>query len=188
MIHQDSTTERERPGILPVVSTEVAVKPTRRKFSAEYPGLARQGRQVEDPPGNRPMPTRRNRRRAAPVGIVLLPPGRLAQGTGDRPAAGADPAPAGTQTAPSRSGKRTTQEETGPNGTEAGGGGDHPGNPKKAMSAVWNEPAARSRRVSLFPIVEQAAGRVSLSRVLDGLAIPRSLWYRRRKSSTHHPL
>jgi len=36
MIRQDSTTELERPGILPVVSTEVAVKPTRRKFSAEY--------------------------------------------------------------------------------------------------------------------------------------------------------
>ena len=36
MILRDSTTERERPGILPVVSTEVAVKPTRRKFSAEY--------------------------------------------------------------------------------------------------------------------------------------------------------
>jgi len=36
MIRPDSTTELERPGILPVVSTEVAVKPTRRKFSAEY--------------------------------------------------------------------------------------------------------------------------------------------------------
>lgn len=36
MSRQDSTTELERPGILPVVSTEVAVKPTRRKFSAEY--------------------------------------------------------------------------------------------------------------------------------------------------------
>jgi transposase len=36
MNRQNSTTELERPGILPVVSTEVAVKPTRRKFSAEY--------------------------------------------------------------------------------------------------------------------------------------------------------
>lgn len=36
MIRQDSTTELERPGVLPIVSTEVAVKPTRRKFSAEY--------------------------------------------------------------------------------------------------------------------------------------------------------
>jgi transposase len=36
MIRQDSTTELERPVIPPVISTEVAVKPTRRKFSAEY--------------------------------------------------------------------------------------------------------------------------------------------------------
>lgn len=36
MIRKESTTELEMPGILPVVSTEVAVKPTRRKFSAEY--------------------------------------------------------------------------------------------------------------------------------------------------------
>jgi transposase len=36
MIRQDSTTELERPGVFPVVSTEIAVKPTRRKFAAEY--------------------------------------------------------------------------------------------------------------------------------------------------------
>ena len=36
MIRPDSTTELERPGVLPVVSTEIAVKPTRRKFTAEY--------------------------------------------------------------------------------------------------------------------------------------------------------
>jgi transposase len=36
MIRQDSTTELERPGVFPVVSTEIAVKPTRRKFTAEY--------------------------------------------------------------------------------------------------------------------------------------------------------
>jgi transposase len=36
MIRQDSTTELERPGVIPVVSTEVAVKPTRRKFAADY--------------------------------------------------------------------------------------------------------------------------------------------------------
>lgn len=32
----DSTTELEQPGVFPVVSTEIAVKPTRRKFTAEY--------------------------------------------------------------------------------------------------------------------------------------------------------
>jgi transposase len=36
MIQQDSTTELERPGKIPAVSTEIAVKPTRRKFTAEY--------------------------------------------------------------------------------------------------------------------------------------------------------
>jgi len=36
MVRPDSTTELERPGVLPVVSTEIAVKPTRRKFTAEY--------------------------------------------------------------------------------------------------------------------------------------------------------
>jgi transposase len=36
MNRQDSTTEQERPGKIPVVSTEIAVKPTRRKFTAEY--------------------------------------------------------------------------------------------------------------------------------------------------------
>jgi transposase len=36
MNRQDSATEPERPGKIPVVSTEIAVKPTRRKFSAEY--------------------------------------------------------------------------------------------------------------------------------------------------------
>ena len=36
MIRPDSTTELERPGVFPVVSTEIAVKPTRRKFTAEY--------------------------------------------------------------------------------------------------------------------------------------------------------
>jgi transposase len=36
MNRQGSTTELERPGKIPVVSTEIAVKPTRRKFTAEY--------------------------------------------------------------------------------------------------------------------------------------------------------
>ena len=36
MIRPDSTTELERPGVFTVVSTEIAVKPTRRKFTAEY--------------------------------------------------------------------------------------------------------------------------------------------------------
>src|SRR4030042_1143131 len=52
------------------------------------------------------------------------------------------------------------------------------------MSVVWDEPAARSRRVSLHPIIEEAAGRVNLSRVMNGLGIPRSLWYRWRKKPT----
>src|SRR4030042_4359658 len=36
MIRPDSTTELEQPGVFPLVSTEVAMKPTRRKFAAEY--------------------------------------------------------------------------------------------------------------------------------------------------------
>lgn len=36
MIRPESTMELERPGVFPVVSTEIAVKPTRRKFTAEY--------------------------------------------------------------------------------------------------------------------------------------------------------
>jgi transposase-like protein len=36
MIRPDSTTELEQPGVFPVVSTEIAVKPTRRKFTVEY--------------------------------------------------------------------------------------------------------------------------------------------------------
>lgn len=36
MIRPESTMEMERPGVFPVVSTEIAVKPTRRKFTAEY--------------------------------------------------------------------------------------------------------------------------------------------------------
>src|SRR4030042_1550570 len=36
MIRPDSTTELEQPGVFPGVSTEVAMKPTRRKFAAEY--------------------------------------------------------------------------------------------------------------------------------------------------------
>jgi len=36
MIRQESATELEKSGMIPVVSTEIAVKPTRRKFTAEY--------------------------------------------------------------------------------------------------------------------------------------------------------
>jgi transposase-like protein len=36
MNRQDSTIELEKPGKIPVISTEIAVKPTRRKFTAEY--------------------------------------------------------------------------------------------------------------------------------------------------------
>jgi transposase len=36
MNRQESATELEKPGKIPVVSTEVVVKPMRRKFTAEY--------------------------------------------------------------------------------------------------------------------------------------------------------
>jgi transposase len=36
MIRQESATKLEKPGMIPVVSTEIAVKPTRRKFTPEY--------------------------------------------------------------------------------------------------------------------------------------------------------
>jgi transposase len=36
MNQKESATELERPGKIPVASTEVVVKPTRRKFTAEY--------------------------------------------------------------------------------------------------------------------------------------------------------
>jgi hypothetical protein len=92
----DSTTELEQPGVFPVVSTEIAVKPTRRKFTAEYPGLARQGRQTENPPGNRPVSTGRRGSGAETGRSVFLPPGRLAQGPGNRAAAGLGASPTRT--------------------------------------------------------------------------------------------